>query len=70
MIPAAATDDAQVHAGEERRGPEHPHRPLLEEELELERRVRTRFRAAERRGLQWSPRPTNQRYVAQRHGTR
>ncbi len=54
----------------ERHDLDHPRKPLLEEELELERRAHARFHAAERGGLQWRRRSPNQRYVTQRHGTR
>ncbi len=62
---------AADHPGEdERHDPAHSHRPLLEKELELERRTRSQLRAAERGGLQWRRGSPNQRYVAHRRGNR
>jgi hypothetical protein len=49
---------------------ERPHRPTLVKELELERRARTWFHAAEKGGLQWRQRSPNQRSVAHRGGNR
>ena len=54
----------------DRHDPGHLHKPDVEEELELERRTRAQFRAAERGGLQWRRRSPNQRYVAHRRGNR
>jgi hypothetical protein len=51
-------------------GAEHPQRPLLDAESQLERRSRAWFRAAEKGGLQWRRRSPNQRYVAHRRGNR
>jgi hypothetical protein len=64
------THDDPAQPGPERHDPEHLHRPLLEEELELERRTRAQFRAAERGGMQWRRRSPNQRFVAHRRGNR
>ena len=54
----------------DRHDPAHHHKPLAEEEVELERRTRATFRAAERGGLQWRRRSPNQRSVAHRRGNR
>ena len=54
----------------DRHDPAHHHKPIVEEELELERRTRARLRAAEQGGLQWRRGSPNQRYVAHRRGNR
>jgi hypothetical protein len=70
MPTKAAKHDDPPDGEQEQRASRLPRRPLLDEELELERRSQTWFRAAERGGLQWRRRPPNQRYVAHRRGDR
>ena len=67
-MPVTAFTHEGPPQGDEHR--EHPRRPLLAEDFELERRAGAMFRTAERGGLQWRRRSPNQRYVAHRRGNR
>jgi hypothetical protein len=61
---------AGAHGDHIEHGPDHEPRPTVALELELERRARTRFHAAERGGLQWRRRSPNLHPVAHRRGNR